>query len=231
MIIPSCFSHPSSPSSKTAHHREDHEEEKEDDQESNHSLITCIYQTELFDSPTYLTLTWSKTLTSHTLTVHASDNSFAAATISLRPPHFSLFRPKPKSRSKTLTLITRRNNGKNKLRLYWDFSRAEFATHGSSAEPESRFHLALAPSRAERLDFFLGELPEDLARRADKPTNAPVMISRREHAFGRGRRFSSRAVISGSRREIGNDIIIYQIYVRRKSMCYYLVAIIFSNNP
>ncbi|PON87103.1 Sulfate/thiosulfate import ATP-binding protein cysA [Trema orientale] len=185
-MIPSCFSHPNSPSSTS----------QSQSQVPNQNLITCIYQTQLCNSPTYLTLTWSKSLFSHSLTIYAAD-SFSI-TISLQPSTFSLFGTRPGSKSIYLT-----HHHYQKIKLYWDFTRAEFATN--SAEPESCFYVAITCNA--KLEFFLGDLLDELTQRSGLvPTRhvamLPALLSRREHVFGR-RNYVSRAVFLGSKHEIG----------------------------
>ncbi|RDX68904.1 hypothetical protein CR513_52053, partial [Mucuna pruriens] len=156
------------------------------------NVVTCVYQTQLCNSPTYLTLSWSKTLFSHSLTISAPD--IFSITISLNSSTFSLFRTRHASKS-----IHQR-----KIKLHWNFTRAEFIQN--SAEPDSRFYLAI--SHKGKLQFFLG----DLLRRHKKlgfvnPTNTsgnlidPVLLSRREHVFG-SRCYVSRAVFMGSKHDI-----------------------------
>ncbi|KAJ6434289.1 hypothetical protein OIU84_017901 [Salix udensis] len=140
-MIPACFSNPSTLSSTS--------------QVPHQNLVTCIYQTQLCNSPAYLTLTWSKSLFSHSLTIYAAD-SFSI-TISLYPSSFSFFRNKPGSKSLYLT-----HHHYQRIKLYWDFTRAEFSHN--SAEPESCFYIAI--SCDARLEFFLGDLYSELSRRS-----------------------------------------------------------------
>ncbi|VVA12858.1 PREDICTED: Protein of unknown function DUF868 [Prunus dulcis] len=179
-MIPACFSQPNTLSSSS---------------QVPQNLITCIYQTQLCNSPTYLTLTWSKSLFSHSLTIHASD-SFSI-TISLNPSTFSFFRTKPGSKSISLT-----HNHCQKIKLYWDFTRADF-TH-NSAEPESCFYIAISCNA--KIEFFLGDLLDEFTRRSGvvvtHKLSQPALLSRREHVFGR-RNYISRAQFLGSKHEIG----------------------------
>ena len=182
-MIPSCFSsQPNTPSS-TSH------------QLPNQNLITCIYQTQLCNSPTYLTLTWSKSLFSHSLTIYAAD--LFSITISLQPSTFSLFGTRPGSKSIYLT-----HHHYQKIKLYWDFTKAEFSPN--SAEPESCFYVAIACNA--KLEFFLGDLHDELTQRSGLVTRQvpilPALLSRREHVFGR-RNYASRALFLGSKHEIG----------------------------
>ncbi|KAJ6384354.1 hypothetical protein OIU78_027628 [Salix suchowensis] len=180
-MIPACFSNPSTLSSTS---------------QVPQNLVTCIYQTQLCNSPAYLTLTWSKSLFSHSLTIYAAD-SFSI-TISLYPSSFSFFRNKPGSKSLYLT-----HHHYQRIKLYWDFTRAEFSHN--SAEPESCFYIAI--SCDARLEFFLGDLYSELSRRSGLVVtrqlgHEPALLSRREHVFGR-ESYVSRANFSGSMHEIG----------------------------
>ncbi|GKV07330.1 hypothetical protein SLEP1_g19124 [Rubroshorea leprosula] len=179
-MIPACFSHPNTVSSGS---------------QVPQNLITCIYQTQLRNSPTYLTLTWSKTLFSHSLTIYAAD--CFSLTISLHPSTFSFFRNRPGSKSIYMT-----HHHYQKIKLYWDFTRAEF--NRDSAEPESCFYIAISCNA--KLEFLLGDLHDELNRRSGLVTThqipAASLLSRREHVFGQ-KRFVSRADFLGSKHEIG----------------------------
>ncbi|KAJ7978088.1 Plant protein of unknown function (DUF868) [Quillaja saponaria] len=178
-MIPACFSQPNNTVSSSS-------------SQVPQNLTTCIYQTQLCNSPTYLTLTWSKTLFSHTLTIYAAD-SFSI-TVSLNPTTFSFFRTRPGSKSIYLN--------HQKIKIYWDFTRAEL--NGNSAEPESCFYVAISCN--SKLEFFLGDLLGDLTRRSGLVLThlpcEPILLSRREHVFGR-RNYVSRAQFLGSKHEIG----------------------------
>ncbi|KAF7805191.1 Sulfate/thiosulfate import ATP-binding protein cysA [Senna tora] len=181
-MIPACFSQPSTPSSIS---------------HLPQNLVTSIYQTQLCNSPTYLTLSWSRTLFSHSLLIFATDTF--SITISLNPSSFSFFRTRPGSKSIYLTHTHKRVH---KIKLYWDFSRTRF-TH-SSAEPESCFYFAISCNG--KLEFFLGDLFHDLTRRSSRlitthPPPDPILLSRREHVFG-SRNYTSRAQFLGSKHEI-----------------------------
>ena len=184
-MIPACFSQPNTVSSNnnTSHHQ------------VPQNLITCIYQTHLCNSPTYLTLTWSKTLYSHSLTIYATD-SFSI-TISLNPSTFSFFKTRPGSKSIYLT-----HHHYQRIKLYWDFTRAEFTRN--SAEPDSGFYVAISCNT--KLEFFLGDLHDELTRRSGlaltRQLSEPTLLSRREHVFGR-RNYVSRAQFLGTKHEIG----------------------------
>ncbi|KAJ1413910.1 hypothetical protein SESBI_19408 [Sesbania bispinosa] len=181
-MIGACFSQPNTPSNSIS----------SKNSQVPQNVVTCIYQTQLCNSPTYLTLSWSRTLFSHSLTIQATD--IFSITICLNPSTFSLFRTQHGSKSI-------QNQQFKKLKLHWNFTRAEFIQN--SAEPESCFYLAI--SHNGKLQFFLGDLLNDLTRRHPTSTTKlvadPVLLSRREHVFG-SRSYVSRAVFMGSKHEI-----------------------------
>ncbi|XP_057963250.1 uncharacterized protein LOC131154464 [Malania oleifera] len=186
-MAPACFSNPNAPSGPSPH-------------QTPQNLITCTYHTASLccgehASHAPLTLAWSKSLASHTLTLFAPD-SFSS-TISLRP---SFFRTRPGSGSRSIRLAGPRPR---KIKLHWDFTRADFPHN--SAEPQSGFYLAITCNAS--VEFFLGDLRDEFARRAglrDSAEPAQTLLSRREHAFGR-RSYLTRAEFSGSKHEIGID--------------------------
>ncbi|KAL5835442.1 hypothetical protein ACOSQ3_015002 [Xanthoceras sorbifolium] len=194
-MIPSCFSYPNTLLSSTSHHH--HHQVPPPHHHQN--LITTIYQANICNSPTYLTLTWSKTLFSHSLTIYAPD-SFSI-TISLHHPSspFSFFRSRPGSKSIYLT-----HHHYQRIKLYWDFTRAEFPNN-SSAEPESCFYIAISCNA--KLEFFLGDLHDELTKRSGlvvmpRQISDSSLLSRREHVFGR-KNYVSRSQFLGSKHEIG----------------------------
>ena len=184
-MIQACFSNPNAPSNTTTQQNQ-----------MPQSLITCIYQTRISNSQTHLTLTWSKSLFSHSLTIHAPD--LFSITLSLYPSTFSLFRT-PKKGSKSIYLT---HHHYQKIKLYWDFTRAEF-TRPNSAEPDSAFYIAVVCN--SRLEFFAGDLRDELTRRAGLPvirySAESTQLARREHVFGR-RSYVTRAEFLGSKHEI-----------------------------
>ncbi|XP_042518532.1 uncharacterized protein LOC122092268 [Macadamia integrifolia] len=183
-MIPSCFSSPKQSSIE--------------DTQKPQNLITCIYQTLLCNFPTLLTITWSKTVVSHSLTIQAAD-SFSI-NLSLCPSTFSFRRNRIGSKSISLT---RHHHHHHRIKLYWDFTKADF--NRNSAEPTSSFYIAIASDA--HIEFFLGDLRDDALRRITRvtrisPSAEPALQSRREHVFGR-RNFMTTAQISGSKHEIG----------------------------
>ncbi|KAI6684786.1 hypothetical protein NL676_030699 [Syzygium grande] len=191
-MIQSCFSNPSSTAAAAA--------TAAAASQSPQSLITSVYQTHLLNSPTHLTLTWSRTASSHMLTIHSSPHLFSL-TVSLQSPAFSLFRSRPGSKSVHLT-PHHHNHNHVKIKVHWDFTRAEFAR--GSAEPESRFYLSLTCNG--KLEFYLGDLDGEPARRhglaSERQLAEPAtLLSRREHVFG-SRVYTCTAHFLGSKHEI-----------------------------
>lgn len=192
-MVPSCFSHSSISSTLS------------NEPLQPQSLISCIYQTNLFNhSPTLLTLTWSLSLSSHSLYLHSSSSSSPSlsTTISLSPSSFSLFTPTSKS-------ISLPNS--HKLKLHWDFSKAKYTPN--SAQPISSFYLAITCDG--KLHFFIGDLLDDFARRAKtvslsdpslREDYSTTLLSRREHVFERRNCYVSRVEFLGSQREIAVEL-------------------------
>lgn len=189
-MIPLCFF-----SQNPNHHK------SSSSSEMPQNLITCIYQTQFCNS--YLTLTWSKSRHSHSLTIHAPD--FFSITISLHPNttfpfNFFFFRARPGSKSVFLT-----DHGK-KLKLFWDFTRAQF--NPNSAEPESNFYISITSN--SRVEFFVGDLFDDFTRRSSLSSSGPgfgnnSLLSRREHVFGNNY-YVSRAEVMGSKHEFAVEL-------------------------
>ncbi|KAK9139862.1 hypothetical protein Scep_009543 [Stephania cephalantha] len=195
-VLPSCFSNPNNTS------------------EMPQNLVTCIYQTHLSTTTThddeqqlcYLTITWCKTLLSHTLTIHASPDLFTT-TISLHPPSLSLFRSKSGSKSIPLNTPQTRANRASKVKLFWDFSKAQFTPN--SAEPINGFYFSIVSNAQIR--FLLGDMRDTAIRRSGsgklnhkcvEHIEQPTLLSRREHVFGR-KRYTTTAQFLGAKREIG----------------------------
>ncbi|XP_057439463.1 uncharacterized protein LOC130731255 [Lotus japonicus] len=188
-MIKACFSQPKSPSSSSS-----------STNQFPQNVVTCIYQTQLCDSPTYVTLSWSRTLFSHSLTIHASD--IFSTTISLNPSTFSFFQTQHGSKCI-------QNQHLNKIKLHWNFTKTVYTQN--SAEPESCFYLAI--SHGGKLQFLLGDLALNYLTRRQRHLNittgtstsrtehTPVLLSRREHVFG-SRSYVSRAEFMGSKHDI-----------------------------
>ncbi|XP_020959744.1 uncharacterized protein LOC107645836 [Arachis ipaensis] len=95
MMIPACFSQSTTTSNQTP----------------PQNVVTCIYQTQLFNSSsssTYLTLSWSKTPFSHSLTIYAAD--IFTTTISLNPSTHRTA-PNPSTTIKTTAATRSSSNG------------------------------------------------------------------------------------------------------------------------
>ncbi|XP_020210260.1 uncharacterized protein LOC109795232 [Cajanus cajan] len=183
-MIPACFSQPNTPRCS-----------RSSSIQVPQNLVTCVYQTQLCNTTTYLTLTWSRTLLSHTLTVHAP-HIFSIA-ITLNPSTFSFFRTRSGSKS---VYLSRPHKRSQKLKLYWDFSKTLFTAQNNSAEPDSCFYLAICLDG--RVEFFLGDLalPMQLSNSTHQ-LGDQILVSRREHVFG-STCYVSRGEFMGSKREI-----------------------------
>ncbi|KAJ8643495.1 hypothetical protein MRB53_005243 [Persea americana] len=158
------------------------------------NLVTCIYQTHICNTPTFLTLTWSKTLSAHSLTINIDTFSLS---ISLSPPSsFSFFRNKPGSKFFSLT----HHHHQHRPKLHWDFTHAQFSS--TSAEPISGFYLAI--THKTHIEFLLGDLHEAALHQSHAVhplPRQPTLLSRREHIFGQ-RKYGTKTQFLGSIHEI-----------------------------
>ncbi|RYR52594.1 hypothetical protein Ahy_A06g027488 isoform A [Arachis hypogaea] len=167
-MIPACFSQSTTTSNQTP----------------PQNVVTCIYQTQLFNSSsssTYLT----------SLTIYAAD--IFTTTISLNPSTFSLFRSPHGSKS----IYYHQNQRRHKIKLQWNFSRTKFTQ--KSAEPESCFYLAISCNG--RIKFFMGDINYNILQNTQEKSVDPILLSRREHVFG-SKSYVSRAVFMGCKHDI-----------------------------
>ncbi|MED6151653.1 hypothetical protein PIB30_084504 [Stylosanthes scabra] len=179
MMIPACFPQPTITSNQSL----------------PQNVVTCIYQTQLFkssssSSSTYLTLSWSKTPFSHSLTIYAAD--IFTTTISLNPSTFSFFRSPHGSKS----IYYHQRNRRHKIKLQWNFSRAKFTQN--SAEPDSCFYLSISCNG--KIKFFIGDIINNLSNTQEKTFDS-ILLSRREHVFG-SKSYVSKAVFMGCKHDI-----------------------------
>uniref|UniRef100_A0A7N0V1Z8 Uncharacterized protein n=1 Tax=Kalanchoe fedtschenkoi TaxID=63787 RepID=A0A7N0V1Z8_KALFE len=191
-MIPSCFSNPNTRVVAGSSN-------------SSENLTTCTYQAaELFSSwssARYVTLTWSKSRNSHSLTIYVPDTLTIAISL-LTPALSSIFKSRPRSGSKSIFLPTT-NNGVgrdlHKVKVLWEFSRAKFCQ--SSAAPESGFYVAILCDG--ELQFFVGDnVKEKLTTKQRATVEAAAVVSRREHVFGHRSYKSSRVELLGLKRDI-----------------------------
>lgn len=181
-MIPSCFSNPNPITANNS-------------SQTHQNLTTCTYQAHLFNSltsPGYVTLTWSKSQSSHSLTIYVPDKLTIAISL-LQPALSSIFKSRSGSGSKSII------NNDLKIKVIWDFCKAKFSQ--SSAAPESGFYIAILTNG--KLNFFLGDLKNELSNRVGLvhlQCNS-VLVSRRDHVFGH-RSYKSNVELLGSKRDI-----------------------------
>ncbi|CAI9102528.1 OLC1v1000810C1 [Oldenlandia corymbosa var. corymbosa] len=200
-MIPKCFSQPNFSASSESNNSDG---SSSSPTQIPQNLVTCVYQTQLCNAQTNLTLTWSKTIFSHTLTIHSPE--FFSVTIPLYPSTLSSFFRGTRHGSKSVCFSNTQTQTRleRKLKLYWDFIHAEF--NNNSAEPESGFYFAIASG--SRMEFYLGDRLDALGRRfrSDISWNLDSglnhLLSKREHVFGQ-RSYVTRAQFVGSTHEIG----------------------------
>ncbi|GAB2287412.1 hypothetical protein Dimus_021789 [Dionaea muscipula] len=190
MILPICFSNPYKASPQA---------QAQAQAQAPKNLTTSIYQAQLCNTPVLLTFTWSKTPLAHSLTIQAPE--LFSTTIPLKPSRFSLFRDRPCSKSITLTHPYHHNK---KIKLYWDFTRAEFTRE--SAEPESSYYIGITCDG--KVDFFLGDGKLGIMISSTKHEICgmaePTQLSKREHVFGR-KTYRTRTTFMGIRHDIELD--------------------------
>ncbi|CAM8932097.1 unnamed protein product [Rhodiola kirilowii] len=187
-MIPSCFSNPNTVAGSS------------NSSQSPQNLTTSTYQAQLFSSLTsagYVTLTWSKSQYSHSLTIYVPEA--LTISISLVLPALSIFNSRRGSGSKSFYLS---NNDGQKVKVLWDFGKAKFSQ--SCAAPESGYYVAFLCNG--KLHFFLGDLKEELIKRVGSihlkcHSAEAALVSRREHVFGH-RSYKSRVEFLGLHRDI-----------------------------
>ncbi|XP_031479869.1 uncharacterized protein LOC116250380 [Nymphaea colorata] len=156
------------------------------------NMTTCLYQTELG----CVTVTWCRTLMggqSLSFTVNPNPNGASnheddeeeeeRASVSHRVQMKPWFFWKKKG-SKKFYLLGR------KARVFWDLSKAKFS---SGPEPDRGFYLCLVSDR-KSMALLVGDMRHEAysRTRAQRPEIEAVLLSRREHVFGR-RLYSARA--------------------------------------
>lgn len=152
---------------------------------SNQCSVTSVYKADIAGGARTVTVVWSKTLISHSLSVAVEHLDGGAATaplvckIDLKPwrPFWS------KKGLKSLELENRR------VDVYWDLRSARFS---SRPEPAGGYYVALVSD--EVVVLLLGDSKKEAFKRTKaRPSLADAtLISRRENVFGR-RSFSGRA--------------------------------------
>ena len=146
---------------------------------SNHSSVTSIYRAHIGGAVSTVTVTWSRTLINHSLSVavHPLDGGAAAASaickIDLKP-----WRPFwIKKGLKSLEL-----DGSRKVDVFWDLRSASFS---GRPEPTGGFYVALVSG--EVVALLLGDSKKEAFKRtkARPSLTDAVLVSRKENAFGR----------------------------------------------
>lgn len=156
------------------------------------NVVTCLYRTTLAGVPRLVTVNWCKTLVGQGLSIIVDDLSCqCSCRVDVKPWLFW-----KKKGSKAFEV------GENKVDVFWDFSAAKY---GSGPEPLEGFFLAVVS--ASEIVLLLGDMAKEAHRRtlARSPSMEIVMISRREHIFGK-RFYSTTAQFGESGRT--HDILI-----------------------
>lgn len=139
---------------------------------ASQNMVTCIHQCKLVGKSCLITITWSKNLMGHCLSVEIENSSHQfVCRLDVKP---SLFSKRKGSKCLELNSI--------KIDMHWDLSLAKF---GSGPEPVEGFYLGIVCNG--EMVLLIG----DLRKEAFKKTNATPslskakFISKREHIFGK----------------------------------------------
>ncbi|KAJ6791480.1 Uncharacterized protein M6B38_245035 [Iris pallida] len=140
------------------------------------NVVTSLYQAHLRRRPCVITVTWTRHLMGQGLAVGIDDScSRSLCKVDIKP---WLFTKTKGSRS-----LDTDAGGGGKVDVFWDLSAAKF---GSGPEPSEGFYVAVLFD----LDMvlLLGDLAKEAYKRtnaAPSPSNAAVLIAKKEHLFGK----------------------------------------------
>ncbi|KAL5718061.1 hypothetical protein ACHQM5_011000 [Ranunculus cassubicifolius] len=148
---------------------------------SGQSVFMSVYQTKIAGQCRLITITWCKNLLLHGLSISIEgldgDNHFYCK-VELKPWYFW------------------RKHGSNRfhvdgklVEIYWDLKAAKF---NGETEPVSDYYVAVVCE--EEVVLLVGDLKKDAFRKTGARPSLiePVMVSKKEHIFGK-KKFSSRA--------------------------------------
>ncbi|KAK9067611.1 hypothetical protein SSX86_011722 [Deinandra increscens subsp. villosa] len=148
------------------------------------NLVTCVYQCRLRNFSCFIiTLSWTKNLMGHGLSVQIDDSTNQClCNLEIKPGVFSKRRG-----FKNLEV------GSKLIDVYWDLSSAKF---GFSPEPFEGFYLAIVVNKD--LILMLGDMEQEVRHKIDVTSFTPnfVFVSKKEHVFGK-KVYSTRAQFCG----------------------------------
>ncbi|CAF2127412.1 unnamed protein product [Brassica rapa] len=164
------------------------------------SSVSLLYAIEIADATQNIDFTWSRTISSHSLTIKTEnikneehDHHHQQVKIDLAGSSFW-----GKKGLKSLEA------NHTKVDVYWDFRKAKFSTF---PEPSSGFYVSLVSQNAVVLT--IGDLKNEAMQRTKKKPSATeaALVSKQEHVHGK-RVFYTRTAFGGesSRRE--NEVVI-----------------------
>ncbi|XP_022853990.1 uncharacterized protein LOC111375404 [Olea europaea var. sylvestris] len=163
-------------------------------QKTASNTVTCFYQTHIGGYWRYVTVLWSKDLSTHFLSISVAtmeSDYHQTCKIDLKPWQFWA-----KKGCKTFQV-----DG-NQLDVYWDFRSAKYS---GSPEPCSDFYVALVSD--EEMALLLGDYTEKAYKRTKSEAALvdAMLVYKEEHVFGK-KSFSTRAKFDHRKKE--HDIVV-----------------------
>ncbi|AEE75321.1 unnamed protein product [Arabidopsis thaliana] len=163
------------------------------------SSVSLIYVVEIAKTPQNVDVTWSKTTSSHSLTIKIENvkdeqqNHHQPVKIDLSGSSFWA-----KKGLKSLEA-----NG-TRVDVYWDFRQAKFSNF---PEPSSGFYVSLVSQNATVLT--IGDLRNEALKRTKKNPSATeaALVSKQEHVHGK-RVFYTRTAFGGGESRRENEVVI-----------------------
>lgn len=173
-------------------------EKQTEDQSTNKApniSVTFVYQVEVAELCRNVTVTWSKNVMNHSLSIsieNPSDESHSCnCKIDLKTWQFW-----GKKGLKSFEVEGKR------VDVYWDFRHAKFL---SNPEPSSDYYVAMVYD--EEVVFLLGDLKKDAYKRTKKRPSLiePILLCKKENVYGK-RSFCTKSMLNKGRTE--QDIVI-----------------------
>ncbi|KAJ7527407.1 hypothetical protein O6H91_16G053000 [Diphasiastrum complanatum] len=163
---------------------------------TTHNLIACIYCTKLCSCYHVITISWCKNQTGQGFSV-AVDNPSAAASPSLPKVGLKPWVSWKKQGKKAMEVDGKR------VQIFWDMTAAKYSSGGP--EPQESFYLAIVFHG--QILMLLGDKKKEAydATQAKPLLKEPILLSRREHIFGK-KYYNTKAQFCESGRS--HDIVI-----------------------
>ncbi|CAM8888519.1 unnamed protein product [Rhodiola kirilowii] len=139
---------------------------------ASQNLVSCVYKCRWRKHSCLITLTWTKNLMGHGLSVSIDDSSNQClGKVDIKPRLFS----KQKG-SKSFDV------GSKKIDVYWDLSCAKF---GSSAQPVEGFYVGVVFNN--ELVLLIGDLEKEACKKMNtsQVKSKSIFVAKREHIFGK----------------------------------------------